>query len=87
MFAFAMFMSLCVDVMVMSSAWVVSFTGACRVGVSDVYMLKSVGDSTPPCGRPFLNWRCFVSECGVCFAAFYVVCNVFDNGVWDVCLV
>ena len=21
-------------------------------------MLKSVGDSTPPCGIPFLNWRC-----------------------------
>ena len=58
MFALAMFMSLCVDVMVMSSAYVVSFTGACGVGVSDVYMLKSLGDSTPPCGTPFLNWRC-----------------------------
>ena len=54
MFAFAMFMSLCVDVMVMSSAYLVSFTGACGVGVSDVYMLKSVGDSTPACGTPFL---------------------------------
>ena len=21
-------------------------------------MLKSVGDITPPCGTPFLNWRC-----------------------------
>ena len=30
---------------------------------------------------------CFVSECGVCFAAFDVVCDAFDNGVWDVCLV
>ena len=48
MFAFAMFMSLSVDVMVMSSASVVSFAGACGVGVSDVYMLKSVGDRTPP---------------------------------------
>ena len=28
-----------------------------------------------------------VSECGVCFAAFDAVCDVFDNGVWDVCLV
>ena len=28
-----------------------------------------------------------MSECGVCFAAFDVVCNVFDNGVWDICLV
>ena len=53
MFAFAMLMSLCVDVIVMSSALVVSFTGACGVGVSDVYMLKSVGDRTPPCGTPF----------------------------------
>ena len=25
-----------------------------------MYMLKSVGDSTPPCGTPFLNWRCVV---------------------------
>ena len=59
MFALAMFMSLCyVDVMVMSSAYVVSFTGVCGVGVSGVYMLKSVGDSTPPCGTSFLNWRC-----------------------------
>ena len=58
MFAFALLMLLCVDVMVMSSAYVVSFTGACGVGVSDVYMLKSVGDRTPPCGTPFLNWRC-----------------------------
>ena len=30
---------------------------------------------------------CFVSGCGVSFASFDVVCNVFDNGVWDVCLV
>ena len=29
----------------------------------------------------------FVSECGVCFVASDVVCDVFDNGVWDVCLV
>ena len=36
---------------------VVNFTGACGVGLSDVYMLKSVGDTTPPCGTPFLNWR------------------------------
>ena len=44
MFAFAMFMSLRVDVMVMSSAYVISFTGACGVGVSDMYILNSVGD-------------------------------------------
>ena len=41
-----------------------------------MYMLKSMGDSTPPCGTPVLNWRCVD-----------VVCDVFDNGVWDVCLV
>ena len=23
-----------------------------------MYMLKSVGDSTPPCGTPFFNWPC-----------------------------
>ena len=23
-----------------------------------MYMLKSVGDRTSPCGTPFLNWRC-----------------------------
>ena len=23
-----------------------------------MYMLKSVGDNTPPGGTPFLNWRC-----------------------------
>ena len=55
MFVFAMFMSLCVDVMVMSSEYVVSFTDVCGVGVSDVYMLNSVGDRTPPCGTPVLN--------------------------------
>ena len=52
-----MFMSLCVDVIVMLFA-LVSFTGTYGVVVSDVYILKSVCDSTPPCGTPFLNWRC-----------------------------
>ena len=32
LFVFDRFMSLCVDVMVMPSAYVVSFTGACGVG-------------------------------------------------------
>ena len=58
MFAFDMLMLLCVDVIVISSAYVVSFTGACCVGVPDVYMLKSVGDRTPPCGTQFFNRRC-----------------------------
>ena len=74
MFAFAMFMSLCVDVICVG----LSFTVACGVGVSDVYMLKSVGDSTLPCGTPFLNWRCVhVLFLNVCSAAFDVVCDVF----------
>ena len=54
--------------MVMSSAYFVSFTGACGVGVSDVYMLKSVGDSTPPCGTPFLNCRVDVLFLNVVYA-------------------
>ena len=41
-----MFMSVYVDVM--SSAYVVSYTGACWVGVSNVYMLNSMGDRMPP---------------------------------------
>ena len=73
-----------------SFAYVVSFIGACGVGVSDVYMLKSVGDRTPPCGTPFFKLPlcfCFLSDCGVCFAAFHLVCDLFDDGVWDVWLV
>ena len=35
-----------------------SFTGACGVGVSNVYMLKNVCDWTPPYGTLVLNWRC-----------------------------
>ena len=27
-------------------------------GMSEVYMLKRVGESTPPRGTPVLNWRC-----------------------------
>ena len=53
-----MFMSFCVDVMVISSAYVIRFSGVCGVGGSDMYMLRRGGDSTPPCGTPFLNWRC-----------------------------
>ena len=49
---------LCRCALMLWSAYVVIFTGACGVGVSDVYMLKSVGDRTPTCGTPFLNWRC-----------------------------
>ena len=57
MFSFTMFMSLCVDVMVMSSAYVVSFTGACGAVVSDV-RVDTVDDRTSPCGITVLKWRC-----------------------------
>lgn len=38
----------CDERIVMSSAYVMSFTVGGGVGMSDVYMLKSVGDRTPP---------------------------------------
>ena len=41
----------------MLSAYVMRFTGACGFVVSDVYMLNNVGDRTPPCGTPVMNWR------------------------------
>ena len=69
--------------MVMSSAYVVSSTDACGVGMSDVYMLIRVSDSTPPCGTQHMNWY-FVSECRVCLASFGMVCDEFKDDVWDV---
>ena len=39
MFVFAMFMSICVDVMIMLSVYAVSFTGTCGVGM---FLLLSV---------------------------------------------
>ena len=36
---------MCVDVMMMSYAYVVSFTGACGVCI-----LRRMGDRMPPCG-------------------------------------
>ena len=46
--------------MVMSSAYVVRCTSGGGLGMSAIYMLNSVGDSTPPCGTPDLN--CFLNE-------------------------
>ena len=43
----------CIDVMVMSSAYEVSCSGGC--GMSDVYMLKMVGERTPPLETPVLD--------------------------------
>ena len=31
-------------------------------GMSDMYMLNNVGDSTPPCGTPVLSCCCFDCE-------------------------
>ena len=59
MLTFAMFMSTCGAVIVMLSAFVVSCTGGS--GMSEVYMLKGMGERTPHCGTPDLNWR-FVDE-------------------------
>ena len=42
MLASAMSLSLCVDVMVMSPAYVVSFTSACGDGMAYVYLLNTV---------------------------------------------
>ena len=43
----------CDDRMVVSSAYVtVVMFGDVGIGRSAVYMLKSVGESTPPCGTP-----------------------------------
>ena len=55
MFTFAMLLLMCIDVMVMSSEYVVNFTAACGVGMSDMYMLNNVGDKTPSCRKPVLN--------------------------------
>ena len=61
MLVFAMFMSACGAVIVISSAYVVSCTESGGSGMSEVWMLKSIGERTPPCGNPDLNWR-FVDE-------------------------
>ena len=45
MYAFTVFLLVCVDGMVMSSAYEVSFICAGGCGMSDVYMLKS--EKTP----------------------------------------
>ena len=55
MYFLAALVLVCVDVMVMSSAYAMTCTGALGGGMSAVYMLNSVGDRTPPCGTPVLN--------------------------------
>ena len=48
MYVSAAFLLTCVDVMVMFSVHAVSCNGAGYFGRSDVYMLKSVDERTPP---------------------------------------
>ena len=44
----------------MSSAYVISFILLFSgVGLSDVYILNSVGESTSPCGTPVFIVACF----------------------------
>ena len=51
-----------------------SFTGACGVRVSDVYMLTSVRDRPLPCETPFFNWRCVDALfLNVVYGMFYLV--------------
>ena len=38
-----------------------------------MYMLKRVGDSTPPCGTPFLNWRVDVLFLNVVYALRHLI--------------
>ena len=46
------------DSMVMSSAYVTTWTEGGGVGRSEVYMLNSVGERTDPCGTPVLICCC-----------------------------
>ena len=67
-----------------------SFTGACGVRVSDGYILNSGGDIMPPCGTLVLIWRCvdllFLNVVHDLRPLIYFF-DVFENGVWEVCLV
>ena len=54
-----------------------------------MYMLKSVGDSTPPCGTLFLNWRCvdvlFLNVFVLCVLCLIVLVNCLLN-VFAICV-
>ena len=56
------FLLLCVDVIVMLSAYVIKFTPCVfGVGMSAIYILNSTGYSTHPCGTPVLTSLCLES--------------------------
>ena len=44
----------------MSSAYLYSLMFCGGSGMSDMYMLKSIGERTPPCGTPVLTCFCLV---------------------------
>ena len=75
MCVFAVCMLLCVAVIVMSLAWVMSCVCLVReVYMSEVVMLTSVGERTHPCGTPIgVIWM--LSFLKLCVASFDVVCN------------
>ena len=54
MFVFAMFMSLCVDVVCVCC----KFYWCLWCSSVRFIILNNVGDRTPPCVTPVLNWRC-----------------------------
>ena len=52
-------------------------------------MLNSVGERTPPCGKPVFKltlFGCVISICCVGFASLDVVCDELNDCVWNVCL-
>ena len=62
----------------MSSAYVMSYVCLGGGGMPEVYMLKSVGERTPP---PVMALgECCVSKC-VCLSAFYVLGDEYSDGV------
>ena len=52
-----MFKILRVVEIVMSSVHVMCCVCLGGGGMCELYMLKNVGERTPPCGTPVLNWR------------------------------
>ena len=69
-------MLVCVESELMSSAYVQSLMLSGGVGMSDKYILKSVGERTPPLGHTCFDLNLFggfVVICCVCFPAFGVI--------------
>ena len=79
-----MFKFMCVVEMVISSAYVMSCVCLGSGGMSEMYMLKSVGVTTPPSRTPSFGLAlggCSVSKRCVCLASLYVVSDELSNGV------